>query len=307
MKPKKQHYAVIMVIPIILAGIFVLSEFDFNNFENLDSDFLVEGINPIQTYKVNDICEYSHLMFSGDVARNFPPMEDWETHYPQEYATLKKYQGETEYEKAYVLSNLSQGLVADEELDAFISVIMKSSSINPILESEIRDMLYAVRDGNTDSWAFQFSERLRVEGKQCNSEPPTHEKLSANLVKSVENLCYGIAPTKNMGACDTMEFVFTGFVSNFPPLDSDNKFDVQHCERVDTILYELDKVMYRDNYQEEGFFDFPDNELREKVTMSFLEKNRMSMSSYDVVYNFVEDLDELLLFWNDAYNKSCQS
>ena len=136
---------------------------------------------------------------------------------------------------------------------------------------------------------------------------PTHEKLAKNLVKSVENLCYGIAPVEEISVCNTMDVIFTGFVSSFPPLDSKNRFDAQYCENVDNILYSLDKLMYRDNYQEKGFFDLSDEELRKKVTISFLEKDRMDMSYYDVAYDFIEAVDEFLLFWNDSYNASCNT
>jgi len=153
---------------------------------------------------------------------------------------------------------------------------------------------------------INFSETPIIETSIIHKdEEPTHKKLSANLVKSVENLCYGIAPAENIGVCTSMDFIFTGFVSIFPPLESDNRFDVQYCKKVDTNLYLLDKLMYRDNYQEEGFFDLADEELRKKVTITLLEKNQMSMSYYDVTYDFIESVDEFLLFWNDAYNASC--
>jgi len=162
--------AAITGIILLQIGIFDSLNLEFPDSLNVDSDFLVEGINPLQTYEVNNICEFADLVLTANLLYNIPPLEEWKTKFPQEYEIIKKYQGETEYEKQYFVSNLSQGRVADEVVDAISSVIMKSSSINPIFEPEIRAALDAAKAGTTDQWAFQFTERLRVEGKQCIQE-----------------------------------------------------------------------------------------------------------------------------------------
>ena len=187
---KKSHYGILAAIPILF-GVFVVY-FDVVSFTNPEGIFSVSALNPFQTYKVNNICEFSELYFSLEILRRLPTSpEDFKEKYPEEFAVITKYRGSTDSEITQYNNMLALGYLPDELRDVYVSLVMKSNSINPNLEPLVRDLIYSSVEGKSTQWAQKFVIKLSEDGKECSGdsdpiESAMNEILNIKLGEKVD-------------------------------------------------------------------------------------------------------------------------
>jgi len=169
---KKSHYGLFIAIPLVLVGAFVFFDFDINVIPRPEGLFAVSGVNLFQTYEVNNICDFSVIFFTGQLLDNLPRnQEDYQNYYPEEYSAFNKYFGNSPNRLQLDYSTLSSEGVPDELKEAMFSLFMKSSSINPSLESLVRDLAYADSDLKLTVFTNNFLEKIEEESPSCYTEP----------------------------------------------------------------------------------------------------------------------------------------